>query len=184
MTTPTQVPADLIAGDTWDWERELSDYPAGTWTAVWYFGNALGQFSVAAGVSGTKHTASVAAATTAARVPGRYRWRLAVSSGGTRYTVEEGWAEVLQDPATATNVDWRSSARVQLDNVESYLRDPNNLSAASYSIGGRALSRWSRAELLAEQSRLRMEVRSEDAAEDMAAGLGNPRRLYARFGRG
>lgn len=183
MTTPTQVPDTLIAGDTWEWTRTLSDYPAGTWTGVYYFEKADANFSASATASGTDFAVTVAAATTAAYRSGKYRWRFLVTSGSVRNTVEEGWLEVLPDPAAAGNVDHRTTARVMLDNIETYLRDPTNIAAASYSIGGRSLSRWSRSELIAERSRLQQEVRSEEAVERTAAGLGNPRRLYARFDR-
>ena len=186
MTTPTQIPDELIAGDTWEWTRELSDYPASAWSAVWYFENAGGNFSVSAGESGDQYTGTVAAATSAGYVPGKYRWRLVATrtADSVRKTVESGWLEVLRDPAAVGNVDHRSTARIMLDNIEAYLRDPTNLAAASYSLGGRSLSRWNRGDLLSEKSKLEMEVRSEEAAERIAAGLGNPRRLYVRFDRG
>lgn len=183
MATPTQIPATLIAGDTWEWTRDVGDYPAGTWTAAWYFENAAGNFSVAASASGTTHTATVAAATTATYRAGKYRWRLVVTSAGVRKTVDEGWLDVLPDPAAAGNVDHRSFARIVLENIEAYLRDPTNIVAASYSLGGRSLSRWSRTELLTERDKLLAEVRSEDAAARLGAGLGSPRRLYVRFDR-
>jgi len=184
MTTPTQVPAELIAGDTWDWTRALADYPAGTWSAVYYFEKADASFSVSCTPSGMTHVATVAAGTSAGYRPGRYRWRLLVTSGATRKTAEEGWLEVLPDPAAAGNVDHRSTARIMLDNVEAYLRDPTNLQAANFALGGRSLVKWNRGDLLVERDKLIAEVRAEDAADRTAQGLGNPRRLYVRFDRG
>jgi hypothetical protein len=186
VTTPTQVPAELIAGDTWEWTRELADYPPSTHSAAWYFEKADHNFSVSAGESGSTYTGTVAAGTSAGYRPGKYRWRLLVTrtADSVRKTVEEGWLVVLPDPAAAGNVDHRSTAQVMLDNVEAFLRDPNNLQAANFSLGGRALVRWNRGDLLAERDRLKGEVRSEEAVEKIAAGLGNPRRLYVRFDRG
>jgi hypothetical protein len=88
---------------------------------------------------------------------------------------------VLPDPAVA--VDPRTTARIVLDMIDAYLRDPTNLAASSYSLGGRSLSRWNRADLIVERDKWTQEVRSEDAAAAMAKGLGNPRRLYVRWGR-
>lgn len=186
MTTPTQVPAELIAGDTWEWTRELDDYPASAWTSVWYFEKADHNFSVVGVASADVHTATVAAATTAVIRAGKYRWRLVVTriADSVRKSVDESWLEVLPDPAAVGNVDHRTTARVVLDMIDAYLRDPTNLTAASYSLGGRSLSRWSRADLLVERDKWQAEVRAEEASERMAAGLGNPRRLYARFDRG
>lgn len=182
MTDPTQVPAELIAGDTWAWTRDLSDYPAGTWDSAWYFEKADFNFSVAGVDSGTRHTATIAAATSAGYRAGTYRWRLVATrtSDSVRKTVEEGWLEVLPDPAAAGNVDHRSSARVMLDNIEEYLRDPLSLRAASYSLGGRSMSKWNRADLITERSRLKAEVAREARAEKMSAGDHVPR-LQVRF---
>lgn len=185
MTTPTQIPDELIAGDTWEWTRELADYPPSTHSAAWYFEKSDFNFSVVAGESADTYTGTVAAATSATYRAGKYRWRLVVTrtADSVRKTAESGWLEVQPDPAAAGNVDHRSTARIMLDNIEAYLRDPGNMTAASYSLGGRSLSRWNRADLLVERDKLAGEVRSEEAAERIAAGLGNPRRLYVRFDR-
>ena len=126
---------------------------------------------------------SVAAATTATWRPGTYLWTAYVTGGTSRFTLETGEIVIRPNPASG-GYDTRSNARVMLENIEAYLLDSNNLAAASYSIGGRSLSRWSRSELWAERSKLQMEVQAEKAAARMAAGLGNPRRLYVRFDRG
>lgn len=185
MTIPTQVPTELIAGDTWEWTREVADYPASTHSAVWYFEKADHNFSVSAGETGDIYSGTVAAATSATYRAGRYRWRLVITrtADSVRKTIEAGWLDVLPDPAAAGNVDHRTTAKVVLDHIDAYLRDPMNLTAASYSLGGRSLSRWSRADLLVEREKWQAEVRSEEAVDRMAQGLGNPRRLYARFDR-
>jgi hypothetical protein len=173
----------MLAGDTWEWTRELADYPATAWSAVVYFEKADASFSVSGVASGTAHVFTISATTTAGYRAGKYRWRLAVFSEDVRKTVEEGYTEVQPDPAAAGNFDHRTTARVALENIEAFLRDPTNLQAASYSLGGRSLSRWSRADLLVERDKWKLEAKSESAAERIAAGLGNPRRLYVRFDR-
>jgi hypothetical protein len=183
MTESTQVPAELIAGDTWEWTRTLADYPASTHTAVWYFESAGYSFSAAAVADGDTFEATVAAEDSAAYPAGSYRWRFVITRtvDSVRKTAEQGWLEVLPDPAVA--VDPRTTARIVLDMIDAYLRDPTNLAASSYSLGGRSLSRWNRADLIVERDKWTQEVRSEDAAAAMAKGLGNPRRLYVRWGR-
>lgn len=177
MTTPTQVPDELTAGDTWEWARELSDYPAPTWDTAWYFEKSDHSFDVAGVDSGTQHSATVAASTSVDIKVGRYRWTLLATSGSTRKTVESGWTEVLRNPAAAGNFDHRTTTRKTLEMIEAYLEDPNNLNAASYSLGGRSLSRHSRSELEAEKEKLRARVQAEER------GTRN-RRLYSRFDRG
>ena len=185
------APTELIAGDTWEWRETLADYPASAWAATWYFQNSGGAFSVAGTADGDVHVAAAAASVTATRKPGSYYWRLTVqqSDGGdpeviTRHTVGEGWTTIVPNPAKGGGFDHRTTARVVLDAIDAYLSDPTNLAAASYSLGGRSLSRWSRADLLVERDKWKMEVSSEEAAKGMANGLGNPRRLYVRWGRG
>lgn len=176
MTTPTQVPDELIAGDTWEWTRDLSDYPASTHSAAWYFEKVDQNFSVSAGETGDMFTGTVAAATSATYRAGRYRWRLVVTrtADSVRKTVESGWIEVRPDPAAAGNVDHRTTARVMLDNIDAYLKDPTNLAASSYAIGGRSLSRWSRADLLVERSQLMAQVMREERAERATRGEALP----------
>lgn len=183
MTTPTQVPEQLLAGDTWEWTRDLADYPAGTWTSVVYFEKHDANFAVTGVASGTSHTFTIAAATTAGYRAGKYRWRLAVTSAGVRKTVEEGIVEVLPDPAAAGNFDHRTAARVVLEQVDAYLKDPTNLQAAAYSINGRSLSRYSLTELLRLRSQMAEEVKREEMAERAQQGMPSPRRLYVRFDR-
>ena len=180
----TQVPIELIAGDTWEWTREVVDYPASVWSAKWYFERLDAKFEVTAGASGDIFTATVPATTSADYRVGEYRWRLVVTSGGVRKSIETGKTVVVTDPNAAGTFDYRTTARYALDMIETYLRDPSNLNAANYSLNGRSLSRWSRADLLVERSKWKLEVKSEEAVERMAEGLGNPRRLYVRFGRG
>ena len=184
------APTELIAGDTWEWRETLADYPASAWTATWYFQNAGGAFSVAGTADGDVHVAASAASVTAIRKPGSYYWRLTVeqSDGGlppviTRKTVDEGWTTIVPNPAKGGAFDHRTTARVVLDAIDAYLVDPTNLAAASYSLGGRSLSRWSRTDLLVERDKWTQEVRTEEAKNAMAKGLGNPRRLYVRFDR-
>jgi hypothetical protein len=70
-----------------------------------------------------------------------------------------------------------------LDNIEAYLKDPSNLTAASYSIAGRSLSRWNRADLLAERDRLKSDINRERQAEKLRNGLGTNQQIRVRFTR-
>lgn len=181
MTTPTQVPIELIAGDTWAWERDLSDYPAPTWTAAWYFEKRDHSFSVTAGVSGTKHTGAVDTATSGPIKPGRYRWFFVVTSGATRSTIEFGWLEVLINPAAAGAVDHRTHARRVLDAIEAVIEGRASRDQESYSVGGRSLGRTPIPDLLVLRDRYRAEAAAEEQAEQLASGLKPRNRLLTRF---
>ncbi len=184
MSTPEQVPASLVAGDLWAWERDLSaDYPASTWNGVWYFENAYKTFSVTAVASGDVFTASHAAATTAGYKPGRYRWQFVVTNGSDRRSIEQGYLEVTPDPAAAGTTDRRTHARRVLDAIEATIEGSASNDQLSISLGGRSLARRSLSELLELRTQYRLEVQEEESAEDVAAGLGSKKRIFVRLNR-
>ena len=172
------IPNTLIAGDTWSWEAEYGDYPAGTWTATAYFENATESFTVAASASGTTHVFAETATNTAAFVAGKYRVQVRVVSGAEKYVVEDGWCEVKPDPGSNVQHDFRSWARRTLDAVEAFLEGNATTAQQSMSIAGRSISRWSIAELMQFRAQLRGEVRTEE--QGSAAGLG--RDIKVRYG--
>lgn len=148
---------------------------------------------------GARHTAStsaadpdnpanflltVASATTAAWPAVAYTWVLQASRGSERTTLATGTTTVMPDPAAVSTlpIDTRSTARKALDAIDAYLANPANLAAASYTIAGRTLSRFPRAELMAERGKWQAEVAREEAAARLAAGGVDPRRIYVRFG--
>lgn len=175
-------PSSIYAGDTITWTKSLSAYPAPTWTLKYSLVRDGGAYDITAAADGSDFLVTVPASTSADWLPADYTWTAYVTDSTQRFTVETGTIKVLANPASG-GYDARTTAKVMLDNIEAYLIDPNNLAAASYSIGGRSLSRWSRGELLTERDRLMNEVRSQQAAQRIARGLGNPRRLYVRFDR-
>jgi hypothetical protein len=172
------VPSSLTAGDTWEWTRDLADYPAGTWTLTYYFSKAGKQFSAAATADGATHDVSVTAATTAPYPAGRYRWTARVVSGSESFTVEDGWVDVAANPATDTS-DPRSTPRQLLDAINCFLIGNATTAQQSMTINGRSISRWSLPELTAWRDKLKGEVQAEEAGSN--AGLG--RNIKVRFGR-
>jgi hypothetical protein len=167
------VPSTLTAGDTWEWTRDLADYPAGTWVLTYYLTMAGVSVPVVATADGTTHEVSVPAATTAAYTAGSYRWTARATSGSDAFTVEDGWVEVKPNPATS-KADPRSNSRQMLDALNCFLLGNATTAQASMSINGRALSRWPLEQLRAWRNELRQEVRSE-------TGGGSGRDIKARF---
>jgi len=178
VSIPEQVPPQFVAGDLWQWTREFPDYPAGTWTLTYYFENKDQAFSAAGSASGTTHSFSIAAATTAGYKPGRYKYRARAVNGSSIYTVDEGYAEVTRDPAAVGFSDTRSWARRTLEALEATLEGKASGDQLSMSIAGRSIARLQPKELLDWRDRLRAEVRAEDQGEN--AGLG--RNIRVRFG--
>lgn len=181
MDIPANEPSSLRAGDTWKWTRTLADYPAGTWTLKYSFKNATSYFEIVAGTSGTDHSVSVAAATTAAYVAGSYTW-MAWVEGGTseKYTVDTGTLEVDPDYRASTAAyDGRSHARKMLDAIEAWL-EARAPAVAEYEVAGRRMKYIPIAELVKLRNRYGLEVRNEDAAAAIAKGEGLGRKIQFR----
>ena len=173
-TIPDNEPATLRAGDTWRWTRSLSDYTAPTWVLKYRFKNAAGGFEITASASGTDHSITVAAATSAAYVAGSYTWAAWVESGSDKFTVDEGTLEVLPDyraGLATVALDDRSHARKMLDAIEAWL-ESRDMAVASYQIAGRQMQYIPVAELMKLRSRYRTELLSEENAAKLARGEG------------
>lgn len=181
-STPTTEPVSLIAGDTAKWLRTLCDAPASAgWVLTYTLINASAKITFSATASGADHLVNVAAATTAGWAAGSYAWRATVALAGEVFTVSSGTITV--EPAFgAATLDNRSHARKALANIEAYLENANNLTAAMYEIAGRKLQRISVPDLLTLRDRYRGEVAREDAAANAARGLPDKRRVMVRFG--
>jgi hypothetical protein len=180
-STPTTEPAALLAGDTARWLITLPDYSAADgWVLSYTLANATNRINFAATASGNDHLISVPAATTAGWLAGAYEWRAQVSKAGEVYTVQSG--SIVVQPSFGAAVDGRSHARKVLTNIEAYLENSQNLSAAMYEIAGRRLQRIPVPELLTLRDKYKGEVAREDAAADVGRGLPDRRRIMVRFG--
>lgn len=183
VPTPTTEPTALIAGDTAKWLRSLPDYlPADGWTLTYTLLNADGKITIVTSASADGHLVNVPAATTAIWSAGEYAWRAqVVNTTGDAYTIGGGTITV-QPAFSASTLDSRSHARKTLANIEAYLENANNLTAARYQIAGRELWRISITDQLMLRDRYRAEVAREDAAANVARGLPDKRRIMVRFG--
>lgn len=178
---PTTEPAALLAGDTAKWLKTLPDYPASEgWTLTYTLVSAANRITFSASASVDDYLVTVTAATTAAWMAGAYEWRAQVSKAGEVFTVATGTVTV--QPSFGAAVDSRSHARKVLSNIEAYLENSGNLSAASYEIAGRKLQRISLPELIALRDKYKGEVIREDAAANVGRGLPDRRRVLVRFG--
>lgn len=179
---PTLEPSTVNAGDTWRWTRSLDDYPASEgWVLSYTLINGTAKISISATASGDDHAVTVSAATSAGYTAGTYDWRARVTKAGEVYTVGEGRLTVRNAYAGST-FDARSHARKTLDAIEAVIEGRASSSTLEYSIAGRSLKHIPVSDLLALRDRYRAEVKREDAAAAVAAGLPDQRRVYVRFG--
>lgn len=185
MSVPTTEPVSVRAGDTIAWRREdlTADYPASAgWALAYRLVNSAGYLSISASADGDAFAVLVSAATSAGYTPGLYTWHATVTKAAERYTVGTGSITVERNLAASTAYDTRSPARQALDDVDAALR---LYGAKAYmqeiEIAGRRQKFATPGDFMAFRSRLQAEVRGEDNAERIAAGLAPKNKLLVRF---
>jgi hypothetical protein len=174
-----KVPDSATAGDTWRWTLDMPEFPSPTWDATIYFQNTDGSFSQAAVDDGTRHAFTLAAATTAGKKAGKYKWFVRLTDGTNVETALEGWIDIEPDPSKSGGSDLRSQARKMLDAVEATLLGRATSDQLAMSINGRSLSRIPLTELKDWRAQLREEVKT---AEGKNVG-GKGRRIKVRLTR-
>lgn len=187
------IPAEIRAGDTVTW-RDLaatdslgSAITSTTWTLTTYLRNATAGngLAVVASAYGTGWESTISAATSAGLATGEWSWGARATNGSQAHTIGSGSLAIL--PAlnytgAAGALDGRSQARQDLDAVQAAIRALISGGAVkAYTIGSRRVEKFTLAELIELEGRLKAQVARELAAERMANGLGDPRNLFVRF---
>jgi hypothetical protein len=185
MTQPTE----FYQGDRIQWieSRVSSDATAVT---VWLRAAAAGA-GVQAQATDTADGWQVVltAQTTAAMAAGDWELQVVSTVDGAPLTTGRGSFTLRRSLAfsgTAGAFDDRSQAQRDLAAVEEAIRALTS-GAQEYQIGGlgtggRKVRRADLAELIKWRDRLKADVMREKRAEMIAQGMGDPRRLYVRFG--
>jgi hypothetical protein len=182
-------PAEFYQGDRIQWieSRVASDATAVT---VW-----LRAATAGAGVEAqATNTAdgwqvTLTAQTTAAMAAGGWQLQVVSTFNGAPVTTGRGSLTVRRSLAfngAPGAFDGRSQAQIDLDGVDEAIRALTT-GAQEYTIGGlgtggRKVRRPDLPELIKWRDRLKADVAREKRAEMIAQGLGDPRRLYVRFG--
>lgn len=181
---PKTVPENLIAGDRWVWKKtDLTDYGTGyTLTYELTLNGGAAPITLTATYTSGEYLIEIAAATTAAYTAGNYNWSALITrdSDSERVRVGTGTLTVKPDPAVST-ADPRTHARKTLDAIEAVIENRATKDQESYSIAGRSLSRMNIADLLVFRDRYRADVRREEAAEQIAKGLGTGKNVLVRM---
>ena len=175
------VPTSLTVGNTWAWTHTVDGYPASNWpAAVYYFAHQGDTFEVAATVLDDNYVVAQTPTQTRDRAPGDYAWYLLVTNGTDRFSAAQGLVTLLPDPAAWTEHDPRTHNQKMLAAIEAMLEQratAQQLDVVSYSVGNRSLSRSNLIELRDYYAKL---VAQEQNAAAIAAGGGNPNRIYIR----
>lgn len=177
----TELPRAFTIGDTLTWTESDATYPAPTWTVRYYFTSKTEVFSSndPSTADGSDHVVTI---TTTNLKAGTYDYVRKVTDGSELYTTERGQIEVLPDlSADVTGVDRRVYAEKALEAIEAMLLGKASKDQTSYSLNGRALSRYSPAELNEWRRALRIEVAELRAKERRKAGGKSNRNVRVRF---
>lgn len=75
----------------------------------------------------------------------------------------------------------KTHAATMLEKIEAVLEGRVDSDVESYQIAGRSITKIPIGELLTLREKYKAEVMSEEIAADVAAGLGNPRKIKVRF---
>lgn len=187
------MPATIRAGDTATWRDDATVDSLGNaitsanWTLTTYLRSATAGagLTVVATAYGNGWQSTISAATSAGLAAGEWTWGAKATKAAEALTIGTGSLTILPALSYAGApgaLDGRSQARQDLDAVQSAIRAIISGGAVRrYMIGGRQLEKFSLDELMKREAQLKAVVAREDAAEKIAAGLGDPHNVFVRF---
>lgn len=181
ITVPETEPNQVIAGDTWTWKKQLSDYlPSDGWVLTYALVKTGVIITITAADDNDDHLIEEAATTTASNDPGIYHWQSYITKSATseRYKYETGTIEVLADfAAQSTGYDNRSFAKKMVDAIEAILPTAKSLKVISISVDGRSYN-YADVQSLNETYDFWL---AKYRSEERKAGRGKGRAVNVRF---
>ena len=189
------IPSKIRAGDILQWrDSEKQDVfgnaiSSPDWSVTYYLrtnkSSEGATVTSSAYLSGWQFT--VAASVTANFTEGTWYYQaVADKSSNEKQTIDSGQFQVLPSLAytgsTFKPFDGRSQIAKDLDLVQTAIR--NLVSGGvvkEYKIGTRSAKKYEMEELILLESKLKAELKREEAAELVANGRGNPRNMFVRF---
>ena len=142
-------PTELIAGDSWEWNRKVSDYPPSDgWTLKYAFAGpgTLPDVEATANVAGDYYEIRATPDQTENFEGGPYDMVAYVEKTGARHTILQAFIHVV------SNIDARARTQSHilrvLEHVEAAIEGRLTSDMASFSINGRAVQRHELSELL------------------------------------
>lgn len=187
------IPAQIRAGDTVKWRDDAAADALGVaitsadWTLTYYLRTNTNHegATVVGAAYGSGWELTIAAATSVSFDAGQWFWQAIASKAAEKVTLGAGQLTVLAAldyTGQPSAFDGRSQAEKDLAAVQAAMRAIISGGAvAEYSIGARRLKKMEMADLIQLESKLKAEVKREQAAALQAQGLGNPHNLFVRF---
>ncbi|MQQ09102.1 hypothetical protein GFB49_11605 [Epibacterium sp. SM1979] len=146
MTNETNIPSQLVAGDSWAWSDApaFASHPPPDWSLHYILRPVTGgdPITIVASHGETSFVITHPASETQSLAPGEYEWSaLAFNAGtGDRARLSVGRICILPDPLQATG-DQRSGAERILAAIDATLEGRVSKDAESYTIEGRSIAR-------------------------------------------
>jgi hypothetical protein len=192
-----RIPTSIEQGDTTSWNDEpFTDFSGALYTSANYTltytllsqvsQGASSPLSQAATANGPGWITRLSTVQTAALMPGKTIWQAVLTAANYQGTVARGTTDVVLNLALAGNgYDGRTLNQQRLDALESALAALTGLNGGkpveSYRIGTREMRYQNIPDILKAIAYYRTQVNSENAANSIAQGQGNPRKTYIRF---
>ncbi len=178
------IPILIVPGDTISWISNFTAYNSSDYTLSWAIrGNS--SLDLIAVPYGNDFKTTITAIESETLTPGQYYYQAFLSdSDGDRVLIGSGQIQVVANLATATApFDGRSEAQKLLDSVTAaILAITEGGAVKEYQIKDRKFTKQDLPELIKWRDKLKVEIAREQASAKIAQGLGDPRKLYTRFG--
>lgn len=184
---PEGEPLEIVVGDFIQWKRSdlVSDYPPATHSAEYVAritGGGSNEIKLAATEASGYYLFTVDSATSSAFAAGKYHWQLEITqtSSGNRLVVDTGDFQAIPD-MDDNQADPRIHAEIMVDKIQTILEGKADSDVASYSIGGRSISKMSFAELMDVRDRFKAEIVAHNNRELVKKGKKNGATVKVRF---
>lgn len=174
FTIPDVEPTSIVAGVSWQWNKDLSDYkPDDGWTLIYYFVQAASSpadFSITTTNVSNVHNVDVEEAVTVLYTPDLYYYQGIVNNGTDTHLAVTGQMLIEQDFSDGSVTDPRSWSCQALDALESSIAGTADATQLSYVIDGIQVSEMGASSKLTWLEGLRRICASEKENEDLQNG--------------
>ncbi len=183
MATASEIPLEMVAGESAEWTKNLSDFPASVWDAEYRL---IGPttLTVTGVPDGDAFDFVIAEPDSVALTAGVFDWQLFVDdTAGDIKVPQTGELTVLEDAGAATPAPEiaKSFARRMVEAIESVLLGRATSDVQEYTIAGRSLTKIPFMELSDIRKQFRAEVAREDAQEAVKRGATKRGKVLVRF---
>lgn len=154
----------LVAGDTWSWKVNLSDYSPTAYTLKYFLrGASTLDLTATPSSSGTGFDLTAASAVTSPLAGGPYAWQLCVFDvSNNRTELARGTVDIVADIAVQeAGIDLRSFNRQMLDAIQKVLLGTASRVEAEYQVNGRMLRLYDRETLVKLEGKYAWRVQNE-----------------------